>query len=151
VIRNRRILLGLSQQQFGDLIGVTYQQVHMYEKGTNRIAASRLLAICEALDHWPVAEALAGIGAPSPRSTPACASGWRPPRCSPVLVRARRPAVLRLLCGLVAEAEDGEPRGQSMTAAPEASPLRAVLEAKRRAGHRARSRERARRACGPRG
>jgi transcriptional regulator with XRE-family HTH domain len=49
VIRNRRILLGLSQQQFGDLIGVTYQQAHKYEKGLNRVAAGRLHDIALAL------------------------------------------------------------------------------------------------------
>jgi transcriptional regulator with XRE-family HTH domain len=41
-IRERRILLGLSQQQLADLIGVTYQQAHKYERGINRISAGRL-------------------------------------------------------------------------------------------------------------
>ena len=41
-IRARRINLGLSLQQLAETIGVTYQQAHKYEKGTNRIAASRL-------------------------------------------------------------------------------------------------------------
>ena len=38
-MRERRMMLGLSQQQLADLIGVTYQQAHKYEKGINRIAA----------------------------------------------------------------------------------------------------------------
>jgi transcriptional regulator with XRE-family HTH domain len=48
-IRSRRINLGLSLQQIADAIGVTYQQAHKYEKGANRIAASRLPIIAQAL------------------------------------------------------------------------------------------------------
>jgi transcriptional regulator with XRE-family HTH domain len=48
-IRERRILLGLTQQQMADLIGVTYQQAHKYEKGINRVAAGRLYSIARAL------------------------------------------------------------------------------------------------------
>ena len=48
-IRERRIMLGLTQQQLADLIGVTYQQAHKYEKGINRIAAGRLSGIAHAL------------------------------------------------------------------------------------------------------
>ena len=47
--RERRIMLGLTQQQMAELIGVTYQQAHKYEKGINRIAAGRLSAIAKAL------------------------------------------------------------------------------------------------------
>lgn len=48
-IRMRRIMMGLSQQQLGDAIGVTFQQVQKNEKGTNRISASRLQKISEVL------------------------------------------------------------------------------------------------------
>jgi len=48
-IRQRRILLGLTQQQLGELIGVTYQQAHKYESGINRISSGRLLALAQAL------------------------------------------------------------------------------------------------------
>jgi transcriptional regulator with XRE-family HTH domain len=48
-MRERRIMLGLTQQQMADLIGVTYQQAHKYEKGINRIAAGRLSTIAQAL------------------------------------------------------------------------------------------------------
>lgn len=48
-IRERRIMLGLTQQQMADLIGVTYQQAHKYERGINRISAGRLFAIAEVL------------------------------------------------------------------------------------------------------
>ena len=49
-IRQRRIMLGLTQQQMAELIGVTYQQAHKYETGINRISASRLYMLAQALD-----------------------------------------------------------------------------------------------------
>lgn len=48
-IRERRIMMGLSQQDIADLIGVTYQQAHKYERGINRISASRLYDIAGVL------------------------------------------------------------------------------------------------------
>ena len=48
-IRERRIKLGMTQHQLADLIGVTYQQAHKYEKGINRVAAGRLYRIAQAL------------------------------------------------------------------------------------------------------
>jgi transcriptional regulator with XRE-family HTH domain len=44
-IRERRIMLGLTQQQLADMIGVTYQQAHKYERGINRVSAGRLYEI----------------------------------------------------------------------------------------------------------
>jgi transcriptional regulator with XRE-family HTH domain len=48
-IRQRRILIGLSQHHLAEMIGVTYQQAHKYEKGVNRISAGRLYTIAQAL------------------------------------------------------------------------------------------------------
>ena len=48
-IRERRIMLGLSQQQLAVMIGVTYQQAHKYERGLNRISAGRLYDIAGVL------------------------------------------------------------------------------------------------------
>ena len=48
-MRQRRFMLGLTQQQLAELIGVTYQQAHKYEKGINRIAGGRLYTIAQAL------------------------------------------------------------------------------------------------------
>lgn len=42
-------MLGLSQQQMADLIGVTYQQAHKYERGINRISAGRLYDLAQVL------------------------------------------------------------------------------------------------------
>ena len=49
-IRERRVMLGLSQQQLAQMIGVTYQQAHKYERGLNRISAGRLYEIAQVLN-----------------------------------------------------------------------------------------------------
>jgi transcriptional regulator with XRE-family HTH domain len=48
-MRARRMMLGLTQHQMAEVIGVTYQQAHKYEKGINRVAAGRLYHIARAL------------------------------------------------------------------------------------------------------
>jgi transcriptional regulator with XRE-family HTH domain len=48
-IRERRIMLGLTQQQFAKLAGVTFQQAHKYERGINRVSAGRLFEIARQL------------------------------------------------------------------------------------------------------
>ena len=48
-VRMRRILIGMSQEKLGDALSLTFQQVQKYEKGTNRIGASRLQAIANIL------------------------------------------------------------------------------------------------------
>jgi transcriptional regulator with XRE-family HTH domain len=48
-VRMRRLMLGMSQERLADQIGVTFQQVQKYEKGTNRIGASRLQLIAAVL------------------------------------------------------------------------------------------------------
>ncbi len=45
----RRIMLGMSQEKLGEALGLTFQQVQKYEKGTNRVGASRLQQISEIL------------------------------------------------------------------------------------------------------
>ena len=45
-----RVLLGLNQTELGEAIGVTFQQLQKYEKGTNRISASRLFDLSHVLD-----------------------------------------------------------------------------------------------------
>jgi transcriptional regulator with XRE-family HTH domain len=48
-VRMRRMMLGMSQEKLGDALGLTFQQVQKYEKGTNRIGASRLQQIAQIL------------------------------------------------------------------------------------------------------
>jgi transcriptional regulator with XRE-family HTH domain len=49
-VRMRRLMLGMSQEKLGDQLGITFQQVQKYEKGTNRISASRLQQLCNILE-----------------------------------------------------------------------------------------------------
>lgn len=49
-VRMRRKMLGLSQERLGERLGITFQQIQKYEKGTNRVGASRLQAMSQALD-----------------------------------------------------------------------------------------------------
>ena len=49
-VRLRRTLLGLSQEKLGEAIGLTFQQVQKYERGANRIGASRLYDLSKVLD-----------------------------------------------------------------------------------------------------
>jgi transcriptional regulator with XRE-family HTH domain len=48
-VRMRRMMLSMSQEKLGDALGLTFQQVQKYEKGTNRIGASRLQQISKIL------------------------------------------------------------------------------------------------------
>lgn len=49
-LRLRRMLVGLSQERLGERIGLTFQQIQKYEKGTNRISASRMHQIADVLE-----------------------------------------------------------------------------------------------------
>ena len=86
-VRMRRMMLGMSQEKLGDALGLTFQQVQKYEKGTNRIGASRLQQISHILQ-VPVAFFFEGApnvpgqadgaGARLPRP-PMCRISWRLP------------------------------------------------------------------------
>ena len=52
-MRRRRILLGLTQDQVADALGISYQQIQKYETGANRISAGRLAQIAEVLEVLP--------------------------------------------------------------------------------------------------
>src|SRR5438105_5886477 len=60
-IRERRIMLGLTQQQLAEMIGVTYQQAHKYERGINRVSAGRLFEIARVLN-VPISYFYEGLG-----------------------------------------------------------------------------------------
>jgi len=49
-LRTRRTLLGMSQEQVADALGLTFQQLQKYERGSNRISASRLYELSHILD-----------------------------------------------------------------------------------------------------
>jgi len=52
-VRQRRTLLGMSQEKLGEAVGLTFQQIQKYERGTNRIGASRLYEFSQILDVPP--------------------------------------------------------------------------------------------------
>lgn len=66
-VRMRRMMLNMSQETLGDAVGLTFQQIQKYEKGTNRIGASRLMQIAGALNVGPMFffEGLPRSGAPA--------------------------------------------------------------------------------------
>ncbi len=49
-IRHRRWMVGMTQQQLGEAVGIKFQQIQKYETGMNRVSASRLWDIADALD-----------------------------------------------------------------------------------------------------
>ena len=75
-VRMRRIMLGMSQEKLGDSLGLTFQQVQKYEKGTNRIGASRLQQISNALQ---VPIAFFFEGGPNVSGRPGAAPGLPSP------------------------------------------------------------------------
>jgi transcriptional regulator with XRE-family HTH domain len=63
-VRIRRMLIGMSQEKLGDLLGLTFQQVQKYEKGVNRIGAGRLYEVARILN-VPVDFFYEGVGDPA--------------------------------------------------------------------------------------
>ena len=62
-VRMRRMMLSMSQEKLGDALGLTFQQVQKYEKGSNRIGASRLQHIADILQ-VPISFFFDGAGEP---------------------------------------------------------------------------------------
>jgi transcriptional regulator with XRE-family HTH domain len=77
-VRFRRMLLGMSQEKLGERLGLTFQQVQKYEKGINRIGASRLFDLAQVLgvsvqffyEEAPIPESRAVMAAESPADGP---------------------------------------------------------------------------------
>jgi transcriptional regulator with XRE-family HTH domain len=63
-IRLRRRMQGVSQEKLADALGLTFQQVQKYERGANRVSASKLYEIATAL-HAPVSYFFDGLADPS--------------------------------------------------------------------------------------
>jgi len=69
-VRLRRMMLGMSQEKLGESLGITFQQIQKYEKGTNRIGASRIQHISRVLS-VPVSfffDGAPGVSADGPRA-----------------------------------------------------------------------------------
>jgi len=69
VIRMQRVKLKMSQTELGDALGVTFQQIQKYERGTNAVASTRIVDLCRALEMTP--NDLFGV---SSKSTARCRS-----------------------------------------------------------------------------
>jgi transcriptional regulator with XRE-family HTH domain len=67
-VRMRRMMLGMSQTSLGEALGITFQQVQKYERGTNRIGAGRLQQIAHILQ-VPVSFFFEGLPLPSEASS----------------------------------------------------------------------------------
>jgi len=116
-VRMRRMMLGMSQEKLGDALDLTFQQVQKYEKGTNRIGASRLQQISHILQ-VPVsfffegapaaAEHQAGLGeAPSPAYVSDFLASSEGLALTKAFMRIKDPKVRRRIVDLV-EALVGE-------------------------------------------
>jgi transcriptional regulator with XRE-family HTH domain len=68
-VRIRRMLIGMSQEKLGEMLGLTFQQVQKYEKGVNRIGAGRLFDVARILG-VPIDYFYEGIAAPSAGESP---------------------------------------------------------------------------------
>jgi len=75
-VRLRRMLIGMSQERLGELLGLTFQQVQKYEKGVNRIGAGRLFEVSRILG-VPIDYFYEGV------STQGAGGGFAEPEASP--------------------------------------------------------------------
>ncbi|MGB0852563.1 MAG: helix-turn-helix domain-containing protein [Pikeienuella sp.] len=82
-LRMRRLFIGMSQEKLGAHLGLTFQQVQKYEKGLNRIGASRLYAIARILDA-PVQYFFDDMPTDLPNSHPVSATANGAPSETPV-------------------------------------------------------------------
>jgi transcriptional regulator with XRE-family HTH domain len=117
-VRTRRLMLSMSQQKLGDALGLTFQQVQKYEKGTNRIGASRLQHISHILQ---VSVSFFFDGAPTPPGAPAGKDAAPSPRyvsdflatsdglaLVKAFIRIKEPKLRRHIVHLVQEIADND-------------------------------------------
>jgi transcriptional regulator with XRE-family HTH domain len=69
-VRARRNAVGMSQDELGKALGVSFQQVQKYENGTNRVSTGRLFQVCQALK-CSIADLTEGMGGKDAKITPA--------------------------------------------------------------------------------
>jgi transcriptional regulator with XRE-family HTH domain len=124
-LRMRRMLVGMSQEKLGEALGITFQQIQKYEKGANRIGASRLQELARILNVPPAfffEDAPSGEAAPAGFAEPSASSyvidflstaeGLQLNRAFALI---RDPKVRRRILDLVASLaqEPGEPSADS--------------------------------------
>jgi transcriptional regulator with XRE-family HTH domain len=121
-VRLRRMLIGMSQERLGELLGLTFQQVQKYEKGVNRIGAGRLFEVSRILG-VPIDYFYEGVNGQHPAGSHGHASGPSTPpimefvssgeglQLSLAFMRIKDPKVRRRMLDLVkslAEESDKE-------------------------------------------
>ncbi len=97
-MRLRRTLLGMSQEKLGEALGLTFQQVQKYERGANRVGASRLFDLSRVLD-VPVSFFFDDMDAASASASPAAMATGAVPE--PDIAEARNPMARRETLELV--------------------------------------------------
>ena len=111
-VRMRRMMLSMSQEKLGDALHLTFQQVQKYEKGTNRIGASRLQQISHILqvpvsfffEGAPTPEGMTGMSdAPSPAYVADFLSSSDGLALTKAFMRIKHPNVRRRIVDLVEE------------------------------------------------
>jgi transcriptional regulator with XRE-family HTH domain len=126
-VRLRRMLVGMSQEKLGEMLGLTFQQVQKYEKGVNRIGAGRLYRVGQILG-VPVSyfyEDVMEQGAETApvandRATPSAVeflSSSEGMQLTLAFMRIREPKVRRRVIDLVKSLADGESETQNQNAA----------------------------------
>jgi transcriptional regulator with XRE-family HTH domain len=101
-IRLRRHARGLSQSALGDAIGVSFQQIQKYERGTNRVSFSTMVRICEALD-CHVSDLVGEVEQLSPGRADEAADMLTQPEAAPLLealAQIKSPVVRRAVLEL---------------------------------------------------
>ena len=101
-IRLRRHARGLSQSALGDAIGVSFQQIQKYERGTNRVSFSTMVRICEALD-CHVSDLVGEVEQLSPGRSEEAADMLTQPEAAPLLealAQIKSPGVRRAVLEL---------------------------------------------------
>jgi transcriptional regulator with XRE-family HTH domain len=117
-VRLRRMLMGMSQEKLGELLGLTFQQVQKYEKGINRIGAGRLFEVAGILG-VPVSFFYDEIDGASPQPAGFAESEEPPPvmefvssgeglQLSLAFMRIKDPKVRRKILDLVRSLADEE-------------------------------------------
>ena len=126
-VRLRRMLVGMSQEKLGEMLGLTFQQVQKYEKGVNRIGAGRLYRVGQILG-VPVSyfyedvteQGLETSPVASDRATPSAVeflSSSEGMQLTLAFMRIREPKVRRRVIDLVKSLADGESETQNQNAA----------------------------------
>jgi transcriptional regulator with XRE-family HTH domain len=95
-IRLRRTLLGLSQEALADSLGLTFQQVQKYERGSNRVSSSRLFDMVRILD-VPIAYFFDEMGSEVSKQSPATLAGKAPKKVDQESDPAARRETLELV------------------------------------------------------